>query len=120
MILILVNIIMRIDNDCNENWNDNNSDYSANYDEDDKDSELKIKIVVNFCFVFGSQLLLAWHFNENYKQSGLLIILCQFTINPPFSSFSAWQLPHEDDGDCDEDDEDDDDTDDDNDNPSTC
>ena len=82
--MILVNIIMIIGFDCNENCDDNDSDCSANYDEDDKDSELKIEIVVNFCFVFGSQLLLAWHFNENYKQSGLLIILCQFTINPPF------------------------------------
>ena len=38
----------------------NNTDYSDDYDEDDVDSDVRIKIVVNFCFVLESQLVLAW------------------------------------------------------------
>ena len=51
---------MKIYIDGNDNYDIDNTDYSDNYDEDDVDSEVRTQIVVNFCFVFESQLVLAW------------------------------------------------------------
>ena len=76
----------------------------TNYDEDEKDSE--VKFVLNFCFVFESELPLpaSWQLDQNYKQSEFC-----WSESSHFSIISAWQNPHEDDGDGDDDDVDDDD-----------